>query len=173
MSVAWTLPFAVGLLSWSFVEYLVHGILSHRFKTFVSPLHWGHHKNAHNVFTSPLAWVPILMLFWAAGSLLVGMAASGAFTAGLLLGFLRYEYLHWRIHFRAPRNRRERQRRAHHLAHHFCNPKMYQGVTTRFWDRVFGTLPADAERDYAKVADRPPLSGGSNLGALWRRPSGA
>ena len=60
----------------------------------------------------------------------------------------------------------ERRLRAHHLAHHFRNPLAYHGVTTRFWDRALGTLPAHCERDYARVADRPPLPGRSNFGQL-------
>jgi dihydroceramide fatty acyl 2-hydroxylase len=171
MTYWWLIPLVVGRLAWPFVEYLIHGILSHRLKTFVSPMHWGHHKNPHNVFTSPVAWVPISLLLWGIGTLLLGLPTSSAFIVGLLLGFLRYEYLHWRLHFRAPRHARERQLRAHHLAHHFCNPKMYHGVTTRMWDRVFGTLPADYERDYARVVDRPLLTGKSNLGMLWPRPA--
>ena len=74
--------------------------------------------------------------------------------------------MHWRIHFRAPRNARERRLRAHHLAHHYCDARNYHGVTTRFWDRVLGTLPADHERDYARVEDHPPLEGKSNFGQV-------
>lgn len=169
-TLVWATAFVLGISSWSFVEYLIHGILSHRYKTFVSPMHWGHHKNARNVFTTPVAWVPVSLLFWGIGAALFGISASTAFTVGLLLGFLRYEYVHWRIHFRQPRSPRQELLRRHHLAHHFCNPKMYHGVTTRLWDRVFGTLPANAEGDYERVAATPLLSGSSNLGVLWRRP---
>ena len=35
----WTLA---GFLSWPAMEYLVHGILAHRLRTFVSPLHHEH-----------------------------------------------------------------------------------------------------------------------------------
>ena len=77
--------------------------------------------------------------------------------------------MHWRFHFRPPASERERRLRAHHLAHHFRNPRAYHGVTTRFWDRVFGSLPAECERDYAAVIDLPPLEGRSNLGQLLPR----
>ena len=42
-------------------------------------------------------------------------------------------------------------------------------MTTRFWDRVFGTLPKEYERDYAAVADAAPLTGPSNFGQLLPR----
>ena len=154
-----------GWLGWSFVEYLVHGILSHRLRTFVSPLHWSHHRDPRAVFTSPAAWLPAAALIFALAAWLAGPALAAAGTAGLVAGFGRYEYVHWRIHFREPRSPRQRRLRDHHLAHHFRNPRAYHGVTTRFWDRVFGTLPAGWRDDYARVTDRPALEGPSNLAA--------
>lgn len=156
-----------GLLAWPLVEYTVHGILAHRFRTLVGPFHWGHHRNPQAVFTSPFAWVPLALAIWALASLVAGPARGGLFLAGLFAGFVRYEWLHYRIHFRAPRSERERMLRAHHLAHHFRNPRMYHGVTTRLWDRVCGSLPAHWRDDYAQVADRPPLRGESNFRATY------
>ena len=69
----------------------------------------------------------------------------------------------WRV-WSSPR---EATLRSHHLAHHFVNPRAYHGVTTRRWDRVFGTLPESWERDYARGGDRPPLEGDSNLRLIW------
>lgn len=173
-SVSWpgiALAAVLGRALWPLVEYGVHGGLSHGWRTPVSPLHWAHHVEPQRVFTSPLAWVPIVLALFAVLQLAVGAALAAGFVSGLLAGFLRYEYLHWRIHFRAPRSERERRRRAHHLAHHECNPSAYYGVTTDRFDRVFGTLGRDPERDYAAVADRPPLRVRSNFGTLLpRRP---
>jgi dihydroceramide fatty acyl 2-hydroxylase len=157
-----------GWLAWPFVEYLVHGVLSHRYRTLVSPLHWGHHREPRAVFTSPYAWVPSALAFYVIAALLVGAAPAAFFSVGVLAGFIRYEQVHWRIHFREPRNSRERLRRDHHLAHHFVDPKSYHGVTTRLCDRLFGTLPANHARDYERASRRPPLQGASNWGVLWR-----
>ncbi len=152
-----------GLLAWTFVEYLIHGILGHRFRTFVTPLHGEHHREPRAVFTSPAAWVPSFAIVAVLAVWLGGPAHGGAFAAGLLAGFLHYEWFHWRLHFRRPRNARERRLRAHHLTHHFANPRAHHGVTTRFWDRVFGTLPASWREDTAPFAEHPPLQGPSNL----------
>lgn len=154
---------AAGFLAWGPVEYLIHGVLSHRFRTFVSPLHWGHHRDPRAVFTSPAAWVPAALLIFGGLALVLGPALAAAAIGGLLAGFARYEYVHWRIHFRAPRTERQRLLRAHHLAHHYRNPRAYHGVTTHRFDRWFGTLPERWREDYARVADRPPLEGPSNL----------
>ncbi len=155
-----------GLLAWPLIEYGVHGVLGHRHQTFVTPLHGVHHKEPRAVFTSPAAWVPATLAVGALSVWLTGPWPGGAFTLGALAGFLRYEYTHWRIHFRLPRNTAEERRRAHHLAHHYVDARNYHGVTTRFWDHVLGTLPERWERDYARVAKHPPLEGRSNLGQL-------
>jgi sterol desaturase/sphingolipid hydroxylase (fatty acid hydroxylase superfamily) len=160
--------FAGGLLGWSLLEYLIHGVLSHRFRTFVTPLHWGHHREPRAVFTSPLAWIPATLLLGLALGTAFGPVMGGAALLGVLAGFARYERIHWRIHFRAPRNDRERRRRDHHLAHHYGHPDQYHGVTTRLWDRVFGTLPTHWRDDYARASQRPALEGTSNWGIIWR-----
>jgi dihydroceramide fatty acyl 2-hydroxylase len=157
----------IGFLFWGWLEYAVHGLLAHRWKTFVSPLHWNHHRDPRKVFTTPVAVLPITLLIFGAATLLVGPLAAGCFVLGVLAGFFRYEWMHWRFHFREPRNPRERLLRSHHLAHHFCNARFYHGVSTRFWDRIFGTIPAGWRADYARVENRPPLSGRSNFVEIW------
>jgi dihydroceramide fatty acyl 2-hydroxylase len=160
---------ATGFVAWPFLEYLIHGVLSHRLRTPAAAMHWTHHRDARRVFTPMIVWLPVALLLWAAGAPLAGATPAGALVLGIVVGFLRYEHVHWRIHFRAPVNAREELRRVHHLSHHFRNPKAYHGVTTRFWDRVFGTLPAHHRDDYARVADRPTLDGKSNFGRLLPR----
>ncbi len=155
--VALLMAFVLGWVAWPAVEYLIHGILSHRYKTFVTPLHMAHHREPRAVLTSPYAWVPVTGEGWAVLAMALGMGLAGAAVLGVLVGFARYEYFHWRIHFDRPMSERERVLFEHHLAHHYCNARAYHGVTSRFWDRVFGTLPAHAERDYAKVRGREPL----------------
>ena len=159
---------AAGFLAWPAVEYLIHGILSHRFRTPVSPLHWSHHRNPRGVLTAPIAWVPAALAIWGGLTLAIGMPLATAGTLGLLAGFARYERFHWRVHFDRPRNAREATLFAHHLAHHYRNPKAYHGVTSRLFDRLFGTLPERCEDDYAKVMDRPPLDPPDDTWEVYR-----
>lgn len=142
---------AVGYWFWGFIEYFVHGFLSHRWRTPVSPLHWGHHENIGNVFTPPIISGGLSLLAWYLSCLLLGYTWGSAFSAGWFAGLLHYEYVHWRMHYREPINKQQRFLRAHHFAHHFCNSKAYFGVTTRFWDEVFSSLPANWEEDYKRV----------------------
>ena len=158
---------ALGLAVWPLAEYVIHGGLGHRWPGPVAPLHWMHHERPERVFTAPVAWVPIATLLYVVAVLVLGWVPGSSLVAGLVAGFLRYEWIHYRIHFREPRSERERELRAHHLAHHFCDPGAYFGVSTRLWDRVFGTLGRDWRRDYASVIDLSPQSGPSNFGELW------
>ncbi len=89
---------------------------------------------------------------------------------GVVVGFLHYEYRHFRIHFCTPATRSEEKMRMHHLAHHHRNPRAYHGVTTRLWDRVFKTLPARWREDYKRVRHRKPLRGSSNFSRVYRIP---
>lgn len=160
---------SLGIFLWSFIEYLIHGILSHRFRTPVSAMHWGHHRDPRRVFTSPVAPLIISPLLWLAFSMLIGKLWAFVLIAGVIVGFAHYEYVHWRIHFREPKNKHQEKLKAHHLAHHFCNARLYHGVTTVFWDRVFGTLNTQAIREahYQKVAQTPAMEGVSNLKDIY------
>lgn len=164
---SWAFAFALGFALWPGVEYLIHCTLSHKYRTFVTPLHMGHHKNPHGVLTAPHAWVSVAFVIWALASLLVGVAWATPGILGLLTGFARYERFHWRVHFDTPRTPREELLFAHHLAHHYRDAKSYHGVTTRVMDRLFGTLPTHWRDDYAHVAGRPPLVAGDTF-AVYR-----
>jgi dihydroceramide fatty acyl 2-hydroxylase len=150
--------FAAGVGAWSLLEYAIHGWLSHRFATPAATMHWSHHRDPRRVFTSVIVWAPAALAIYGLLALAIGGVAAVAIVLGVLTGFLRYERVHWRIHFRAPRNAREERRRVHHLSHHLRDPRAYHGVTTRVWDRVFGTLPAHHRDDYARVARQVPLA---------------
>jgi 4-hydroxysphinganine ceramide fatty acyl 2-hydroxylase len=162
--------FIAGLFGWTFLEYVIHGWMSHRFATFVTPLHNVHHRDPRAVFALG-AWLPALL------PILIGTARGARvwtiFYAGMLTGFAAYEVLHYRMHFRAPSCRAEAWLRTRHLIHH-CAPALNFGVTTALWDCVFKTRAsgADAAALVARVASVAPLEGHSNLaapGAVMRR----
>jgi sterol desaturase/sphingolipid hydroxylase (fatty acid hydroxylase superfamily) len=102
-------------------------------------------------------------------SAVVGGVYAGFIVLGIVAGFAHYEYTHWYIHFREPKTERQRRLRAHHLAHHFCQARMYHGVTTHFWDKVFGTLPDAAiqAEHYEKAMKAPVMEGESNLRQVY------
>ncbi len=158
--------FGAGLLSWTLLEYIIHGWMAHLHDTFVTPIHAVHHRDPHAVFAIK-AWLPSIatMVLLLA---LFGGAPGVMFYFGLLCGFVAYELLHYRIHFASNLMPMERRLRDHHLVHHLRRPRMCLGVVTSFWDKVFGTEPAREELAAlcASVKDVPPLTGPSNLQRL-------
>jgi sterol desaturase/sphingolipid hydroxylase (fatty acid hydroxylase superfamily) len=159
---------AAGLFAWTLLEYLIHGILSHRFRTFASPLHDVHHRDPHAVFTVG-AWIPVALV-WAGALALFGRAPGVMFLSGIVAGFAAYEALHYRMHFAWPSCAWEAHLRVRHLAHHYRAPEQIFGVTTALWDRVFSSEPAPARmRELGDaVASIAPLGGRSNARYLLR-----
>ena len=155
--------FVAGVLVWSFVEYLIHGWLCHTFRTFAMPLHAAHHRDASAVFTIR-AWVPIAAVCSVA-LLVFGWTPATILFSGAVAGFVAYEIVHYRIHFRRPRGRIEQYLRSRHLLHHNFYPNQCFGVTSAIWDLAFGTEPMGPEITALCEAMRsqPPLSGRSNL----------
>ena len=73
---------------------------------------------------------------WLAG----GSWLACALTLGMLLGYLGYALTHHFAHQRAARSGWLAQRkRWHALHHHHVEQPVCFGVTSAFWDRVFGT----------------------------------
>lgn len=162
------LVFAAGLFAWTLVEYVIHGVLGHVYRTFVTPLHDLHHRDPRAVFALG-AWIPtavVLIGAWA----IFGLAPGVIFYGGIVCGFAIYEYVHYRIHFAAPASALEARIRARHLAHHMSDPDEIFGVTSRIWDVAFGTEPEpQRRRELAAAGARvAPLAGRSNLGRIVR-----
>lgn len=160
--------FVVGMLAWTLVEYVIHGVLGHQRRTFVAGLHEVHHRDPRAVFAMR-AWIPVAVVL-IGGFLTFGVSPAMLVLIGLATGFGIYELVHYRIHFAVPVCELEARLRARHLAHHLREPDAIFGVTSRFWDVVLGTEPTpDRMRELAELGARvAPLTGSSNLGSLLR-----
>ena len=152
-----------GLFAWTFLEYLIHGWLSHTFNTFATKLHSAHHRDAHNVFTVR-AWMPVALV-WALVVSLFPFSRGSILLSGVVVGFAGYETIHYRIHFRRPRWRLESYLRGRHLVHHEHYPGQCFGVTSAIWDLAFGTEPTGTMMNELceSAAATPPLTGTTNL----------
>ena len=163
--------FAVGVFIWTFLEYVIHGWLSHTFRTFATPFHAVHHRDAHAVF-AVRAWIPIAMV-WTIMALLFRWTPWVIMFSGVLAGFAGYEAVHYRIHFQRPRGPVEDYLRSRHLVHHEYYANRCFGVTSALWDLAFGTEPMDAAMTALceSMHSRAPLAGPTNLCKLkdWFR----
>ena len=81
------------------------------------------------------AGAPIVLVAGAVDATTVGVGM----WLGWSLGYLAYDQLHWRAHHRIPTTRYTSRLRQRHELHHYGHPQRNFGVTSGFWDRVFGT----------------------------------
>ena len=136
--------FLLGAIGWTLAEYMLHRFVFHG-RSARGPgakEHRRHHAQAD--YFAPArqkaaAAVAAIAIVLPLSSAFVGVASGAAFTLGFVAMYILYEILHRRAHTHPPRNRYGRWRRKNHFAHHFADPRLAQGVTTPFWDNVFGT----------------------------------
>ena len=85
----------------------------------------------------------------------LGMGEPGyAFGGGLLFGYSTYLAVHYAIHmFKPPKNFLAVIWK-HHNLHHFVGDDGAFGVSSPFWDYVFGTMPSDPKRKAAARENR-------------------
>ena len=147
--------FLSGLAVWTLFEYFFHRYIFHftprgAFQQRVSFLFHGvHHQypNDKKRLVMPLAMsVSIGALLFVLSIPLFG-ERLWAYSAGFTMGYLAYDMTHYSIHhFRPPQVKWLRDVWKSHLDHHFRDSTMGFGVSSAFWDRVFGTLPAHKRR---------------------------
>lgn len=133
--------FAAGLASWTLVEYVIHRYVFHH-APIAADMHGRHHDDPAGYVGSPI-WASLgsfalaFLLLRAFGPF--GLAAAS--ISGLMVGYLGYATIHHAIHHWTIDDRSwlyEARRR--HLSHHYRATERNFGVSTGFWDRVFGTL---------------------------------
>jgi sterol desaturase/sphingolipid hydroxylase (fatty acid hydroxylase superfamily) len=63
---------------------------------------------------------------------------------GFLLGYLAYDLIHYVTHhFPMRKGRILRFLKRHHMLHHYKTPDQRFGVSSPFWDWVYGTWPKE------------------------------
>jgi 4-hydroxysphinganine ceramide fatty acyl 2-hydroxylase len=62
-----------------------------------------------------------------------------AVGAGAIFGYVCYDMCHYFLHHGKPPIEYLRELKTYHLNHHYKNWELGFGITTKFWDRVFGT----------------------------------
>jgi len=195
----------IAALVYPLVWYVLHRwVLHSRWMFKVSPLaatwkriHYDHHQDPNHLevlfgalhTTLPAIAIVTLPVGYAIGSYWgAGFGgASIAFATGLLTTCL-YEFVHCIQHLAyKPKSKWLAEMKRRHMAHHFHDEKGNYGITTFFWDKLFGThydrperpeksptvfnlgyTPEMAER-WPKVAE---LSGGVATGHPRRRGQG-
>lgn len=133
---------ALGLITFSFIEYAIHRWLFHAASGAIGAMHQAHHDAPHGHTALPcITSAVVATLAWGVLTAIVGSAMACCFLCGLLSGYVYYAALHHfehRIRLTAVPFRWLQRRWAIHAVHHRLDTTNY-GVTTSFWDHVFGT----------------------------------
>ncbi len=138
-----------GVLTWTFMEYIIHRFLGHsKSKKARNPFTLEHrrHHSEFSYFAPAFKKAIAAALVLGFSTLLIGWPLGWlngfAYALGLAGMYGFYEALHWRSHQYAPINFYGRWARKNHFYHHFKNPSQNHGVTSPIWDFVFGTHAA-------------------------------
>lgn len=148
------LVWLAGLLSWTFVEYVLHRWVFHyvpadeRLRELLYPLHMLHHdaQEWDRLVAPPLMSIPAFLVFLGLFSLWPGAPRMYPLLSGFVAGYLAYDYVHLYTHFARPRSRLGKGLRRRHLHHHFASSDRWYGVSSPLWDYVFGTHVRAGER---------------------------
>lgn len=145
--------FVFALFTWTLAEYLLHRYLFHwisenKFvKRFHFIMHGSHHlypRDTERLLMPPVPGLimasALFLIFYAIFSLLGYGNYTWAFFPGFFLGYLLYSFLHRATHVVKP-PKRFKYIWKHHSLHHYKYPNKAFGVSTPFWDHVFGTMP--------------------------------
>jgi 4-hydroxysphinganine ceramide fatty acyl 2-hydroxylase len=152
------LYWCLGIFVWTLLEYTLHRCLFHVDKylpdnrvgiTAHFLLHGIHHylpMDKYRLVMPPVLFVALASPFYKLTYLIFAyneFAAIEVFSGGIF-GYICYDMTHYFLHHRnLPSYYKELKK--YHLQHHFADYENGFGVTSRFWDRIFGT-----ELEYAK-----------------------
>ncbi|MGZ5245109.1 MAG: sterol desaturase family protein [Bacteroidia bacterium] len=153
--------FFIGVFTWTFFEYILHRYLFHYVseseigKKFTYIVHGVHHeypKDKQRLVMPPVPSIIIAGVFYSIFRIVLGDYVF-AFFSGFLIGYLVYAMMHYSMHaFRAPKGYMKFLWEYHSM-HHFRYPDKAFGVSSPFWDLIFGTYPPKKEKKKAVAVE--------------------
>lgn len=147
--------YALGLFIWTFLEYLLHRFLFHLDEylpnnqiafTLHFLLHGVHHylpmDRLRLVMPPALLVILTTPLYHFAHFVFRDYYMGLSVFAGAFMGYILYDVTHYSLHHhRLPQYFKELK--TYHLDHHYKNYELGFGVTSKFWDKIFGTELVD------------------------------
>lgn len=136
-----------GLLLWTLVEYWVHRLLFHfearsvlgrRLLFLMHGVHHDYPQDSTRLVMPLLVSAPLAVAFYFLFRALFG-AYWPAVATGFGAGYITYDSVHFAIHHWQLRGPVGRWLKRNHLRHHFTDEATGYGVSSPFWDHIFGT----------------------------------
>ncbi len=141
--------FGAGFFIFTLVEYIVHRNVFHLAPTteFRKKIQYNFHGIHHEQpkdkkrLAMPIV-VSTILAFVALGFFYLLMGNySFAFTPGFVMGYATYIGVHYTVHAFAPPKNFFKILWVNHAIHHYKDDTVAYGVSSPFWDVIFGTLP--------------------------------
>lgn len=149
--------FLLGLVVWTFSEYILHRFVFHFRPRNASQerilylFHGVHHHQPQcktRLVMPPVLSIPLAALFigafWLIFSVLFGLPGwVRPLVGGFITGYLVYDLTHYASHHFPMRSGILKYLKRYHLQHHYKTPEQRFGVSSPLWDIVFRTKPAE------------------------------
>lgn len=147
----WTIAlyYFFGLAFWTLAEYILHrwvfhyepkGKFGQRVHFIFHGVHHDYPKDRLRLVMPLSASIPMALIIYLLFSLFFTEYYLASFFAGFLLGYLIYDECHYAIHHANFKSGILKKIKDHHMLHHYSDPDKGYGVSSYFWDIIFGTM---------------------------------
>jgi len=135
---------SAGVLGWTLIEYLLHRYVLHGLQPF-RRWHEAHHQQPSALISIPTIFSVSLfaVLVFVPAALLMDVHHAAELLLGMLMGYFFYAMTHHATHHWRGRAPLSLRRKRWHAFHHHSGAPICFGVTTQFWDHLFGTAAFD------------------------------
>ena len=145
-----------GYFFWTLMEYAIHRIVFHheytstlgkKFHYIAHGIHHDYPNDSLRLVMPPAINLTLAVIFyWCFYAVLGDKGLTAGFFAGFVFGYMVYDLMHFASHFYNFKNAWFQRVKRSHLLHHYREPNSGYGLSTIFWDRVFGTTHPDSAR---------------------------
>lgn len=130
---------AFGFMSWTLIEYFLHRCIMHGLQPYKS-WHEEHHRRPKALIVTPFAMSAstalaiVALALWLAPTIAAGLS----YSLGMLVGYCLFTGTHHAVHHFRVRDPWFSWQKRRHAIHH-AYPECNYGVSSAFWDVIFGT----------------------------------
>ncbi|TPX54785.1 hypothetical protein PhCBS80983_g05764 [Powellomyces hirtus] len=142
----------LGVIFWSFLEYTLHRFVFHVEEIlpdnrFALSLHFLLHGIHHylpmdrmRLVMPPALSIIIATCLWNFFSMILPEYLVYGLATGVIPGYVGYDLTHYYLHHGRPFAAHLREMKTYHLDHHYKDANLGYGITSKLWDRLFGTV---------------------------------
>ncbi|HMT30197.1 MAG TPA: sterol desaturase family protein [Bacteroidia bacterium] len=158
--------FPAGMITFSFVEYLIHRYIFHfnavnekeeQFKYHIHGVHHEYPRDKDRLVMPPLISFGIAILFYFVFKFIAGDYVW-LFFPGFLAGYSTYLIIHYSVHRYKPPKNFLKYLWKHHSLHHYHSDDYAFSVSLPLWDYIFGTMPVYKNANEKTASEKLPDS---------------